>query len=168
VGRILKKQRLLGCFVLHNPAKTLFQKNWARYPFYPQPIYDIKEYFGEKFALFYAFLDHYTMSLFIPALIAIPLQICIFVFNDFSGKRPFSSPLFLSLSCTFSFPSLSLAPFIPVYSVILPIWAAYMTEVSFISLDFHSSLIIALFSLFVRFLRIGKRKRNFMLYNGVF
>ncbi len=86
IQKLLKKNRLLGCYVLHNPAKTLFQTQWARYPFHPQPIYDIKEYFGEQLAFYYAFLDHYTISLFIPVVIAIPLQISVFIYNDYSGN----------------------------------------------------------------------------------
>jgi hypothetical protein len=87
IHKLLRKERLLGCFVLHNPMKTLFQTNWRHYPFQQQPIYEVKEYFGEKFAFFYAFLDHYTMSLFIPAIISIPFQCCVFWFNDYSGKN---------------------------------------------------------------------------------
>lgn len=89
IKRLLNKKRLLGSFVLHNPAKTMFQTTWAKYPFHPQPIYEIKEYFGEKFAFFYAFLDHYTISLFIPMLIALPLQICVFAFDNYAGNSCF-------------------------------------------------------------------------------
>ena len=40
-----------------------------------QPLVDIREYFGEKVALFYAWLGHYTYYLLFPALASILVAI---------------------------------------------------------------------------------------------
>jgi anoctamin-10/anoctamin-7 len=109
IRRYLKNKWLLGCFPLHNRTSTeILQREWFKYPFQPQPLNLVKEYFGEKVTLYFCFLDHYTQFLSIPAFIGIPLQIAVFATGDYS------------------------APFLPPYSFFLAIWAVFMLEVIFI------------------------------------
>jgi hypothetical protein len=56
------------------------------YPFLPLPIDAIKEYFGEKVAYYFAFMDHYNSFLVGPAVIGAAFQAAVFALNDFSGK----------------------------------------------------------------------------------
>lgn len=90
ITRYLKHKWLLGCFCLHTLgfAKTL-ETRWNKYPFKGQPLYEIKEYFGEKIGIYYAFIGHYTAFLTLPALIALPFQIVVFFTNNYSRKTFF-------------------------------------------------------------------------------
>ena len=42
-------------------------KNWAIY----QPIYIIRQYFGEKLAFYFAWLGFYTTWLFLPSIVGL-------------------------------------------------------------------------------------------------
>jgi hypothetical protein len=107
IARYLRKNWLLGCFLLHKSDKSIFfRKQWSNYPREVQPLEEIKEYFGEKVALYHCFMDHFTKFLVIPSLIAIPFQIVIFLTNNYNSK---------------------LAPF---YAWLLPMWSIFMLEVS--------------------------------------
>lgn len=93
IHRYLKEKWILGCFVMHNLAEAfILERKWRRYPFTPQPLDDIKEYFGEKLGLYYAFVGHYTLYLVYPSLLAIPFQILVFLSGNYTaGYIPFFS-----------------------------------------------------------------------------
>lgn len=106
IRRYLANGWLLGCFVLHNQKQMKeLDDHWNQFPCRPLPLDEFKEYFGEKIGLLYSFLEFYTYSLIIPGCIGIPLQIAVFVTNDYS------------------------APFLPIFSVVLTLWAVTMLEV---------------------------------------
>eukprot|EP01038_Epipyxis_sp_PR26KG_P005759 gene5759-7950_t len=103
--RYLRMKWMLACFPLHDRSRTeVLELEWMRFPFKKLPMPLINDYFGEKVAMYFAFMEHYTQFLTVPALVGIPLQIAILVTNDFS------------------------APFVPFYSFFLAIWAVFMLE----------------------------------------
>eukprot|EP01036_Dinobryon_divergens_P031545 gene31545-40962_t len=105
IQRYIRKQWILSCFPLHNrAAATELESHWQRFPLCRQPLYEIKEYFGEKVGLYFSFTEHYMTFLCIPAVVGLPLQIAVFVLNDYS------------------------APFLPVFSFCLSVWAVFMLE----------------------------------------
>ena len=85
--RYIRKQWILSCFPLHNrPAAEELETHWQRFPLNRQPLYEIKEYFGEKVGLYFSFIEHYVTFLCIPAVVGLPLQIAVFALNDYSGQ----------------------------------------------------------------------------------
>lgn len=85
--RYIRNKWILSCFPLHNRfAAAQLEQHWQRFPFHKQPLYEIKEYFGEKVALYFCFLEHYMTFLCIPAVVGLPLQIAVFVLDDYSGQ----------------------------------------------------------------------------------
>lgn len=113
-GEPLKMRRyillgnVLAFFPLHNRnSRKLLKEKWNRLTWVPWDIEllpDIRDYLGEKIALYFAFLGHYTKWILFPAFAGIPLQIAVFVLQDYS------------------------APFLPVYSFAISIWAIIMLE----------------------------------------
>jgi hypothetical protein len=72
IRRYIRTKSLLGCFPLHNRNKTrTIEVKWELYPRQRLPIHDLKEYFGEKLGLYFAFMEHYTSFLWIPAVSAL-------------------------------------------------------------------------------------------------
>ncbi|CAG2174942.1 unnamed protein product [Oppiella nova] len=58
-------------FPLHdNPTLDALKTKWC-FSFKKQPIHDIRNYFGEKIAFYFAFLEFYTNSLLIPGVFGI-------------------------------------------------------------------------------------------------
>lgn len=111
-GQSLKIRRYLtsgwwkGCFPLHNRSTTdVVEKKWLRYPFQKLPLADMKNYFGEKITLNFAFMEHYTFFLSIPAFVGLPFQIAVFVTGNYS------------------------ADFLPYFSFFISLWSVTMLEV---------------------------------------
>jgi len=56
----------------HNPKlRAWLNANWAKKPWAPQPLDSVRDYFGEKIALYFAFIGYYTYWLFPMALLGI-------------------------------------------------------------------------------------------------
>lgn len=49
-----------------------------------QPFRDLRDYFGEKIALFYVFIGHYSMWLLIPSLVGAMFQLVVLASGDYS------------------------------------------------------------------------------------
>ncbi|GLE06180.1 hypothetical protein PINS_up015391 [Pythium insidiosum] len=76
---ILEKNKcLVASFPLHEYEELSALKpkwiNWSAAP-WSQPIHDIKDYFGEKVGLYFAWLGHYTTWLIAPSIVGILLFI---------------------------------------------------------------------------------------------
>lgn len=105
IRRYLRSGWILGCFPMHNRVTTeLIEKKWYLYPFQNLPLEDLKNYFGEKIGLYFAFLQHYTLCLMLPAFIGIPLQLAVFALDNYN------------------------AIFLPFYSFFIALWAVCMLE----------------------------------------
>lgn len=88
IRQAISENKLLACFPLHNPANVqALNVLWDKYPYDPLPLDEIKEYFGEKVGLYFAFADHLTEALVYPALVGIPLQFYVFMADSLSGTR---------------------------------------------------------------------------------
>jgi hypothetical protein len=78
-GMIVKGD-LLAFFALHNRTESaiIYTKSldWGTFS-WDQPFEHIKDYFGEKIALFYHFLGHYSYWLIIPAAIGFIFQLIV-------------------------------------------------------------------------------------------
>jgi len=106
IRRYLRSKWLLGCYPLHDKKKKdAIWADWRRYPYIPLPLHQYKEYFGEKNAMYFAFMEHFVQFLAIPAIVGIPLQIAVFATNNYS------------------------APFLPYFSFFIALWAVCMLEV---------------------------------------
>jgi hypothetical protein len=79
IEQLVADKKVTAFFRMHHEImRDQLSKKWCWAWFNKQPIEDIREYFGEKIALYFAWLGYYTTMLWIPAL---------------CGKRP---PLSLS------------------------------------------------------------------------
>jgi hypothetical protein len=119
IGRYLRNRWILGCFPLHDRAKTeMIDYKMKFYPMQAVPLDDIKEYFGEKITLYFGFTEHYTNWLIAPAIIGVPFQIAVFALNDYN------------------------ASFLPFFAIFISLWAIFMLEVSKLVFFFFLSLFL--------------------------
>ena len=85
---------VLAFFPLHSPHfQRHLTKDWLqlRWP-WKAPLFQIKEYFGEKIALNVALMSHYTTWLLLPAVLSIPVTAIIFI--DYMDYRSPFIPCF--------------------------------------------------------------------------
>lgn len=70
--KLLLQDALAGAFPLHNLSELRqVQRRWLVYWAWPwnQPFTRIKDYFGEKIAMYFLFLGHYTAAVMVAALV---------------------------------------------------------------------------------------------------
>ncbi|KAL4144975.1 hypothetical protein PRNP1_012649 [Phytophthora ramorum] len=76
LSELLKDKCLVATFPLHDPEElSKLREKWFSWKFAPwaQPLTDIKDYYGEKVGLYFAWLGHYTTWLIAPALVGCAL-----------------------------------------------------------------------------------------------
>lgn len=77
---------IIDVFPLHNYAKKcLLREQWTEYPINPLPLVGLKEYFGEKVGLYFAFAQHLSTSLVYPVCLGVPLQVVVYLYADKAG-----------------------------------------------------------------------------------
>jgi hypothetical protein len=109
IPKLIYKEQMICCFPLHDRRITKqLVDNIFKFdkPLWHTPFYDIKEYFGEKVALFNVFIGHYTQWLILPSIVGLAFQIVVWVTN----VKTFSSPV------------------LPFYSVLITVWGIIMLE----------------------------------------
>ena len=107
ISKMIFKKNLLSFFPLHDRlisnqlvhvGTSLQKAPWN------MPFEDLRQYFGEKIALYNVFIGHYSFWLLIPGLIGLVFQLVVW------GSGNFSSPV------------------LPFYSLIVCVWAILMLE----------------------------------------
>lgn len=100
--------KLIDIFPLHNPEVIAeLEHNWAgKGHFLPwqQPISDIRHYYGEKIALYYTWLSHFSLFIIFPSIIGLAAEFLVLVYLDLSF------------------------PVIPFYALFVVIWAVFLSE----------------------------------------
>jgi hypothetical protein len=107
VARFISKGTLKGYFPLHNATELeVLKANWLKWPVIPwsQPFDQLARYFGEKIAMFFVFQGHYSRWCVFAGIVGIPLQIAVFVMNNYS------------------------APFLPFFAYFIALWGVVMLE----------------------------------------
>lgn len=85
--RLIQEKHIIDCFPLHNHSTvSLLHSQWSMFPIQKLPILGIKEYFGEKIGLYFAFAEHLSGSLFAPVVLGIPLQVGVVLWGSQIGK----------------------------------------------------------------------------------
>eukprot|EP00736_Rhodelphis_marinus_P013788 Rmarinus@m.20923 len=115
-GREIQEGGLVAFFPIHGPAVQQLYDTWAT-PWktweywkhiqnaWTQPLDDIRDYFGEKIALYFSFLGFYTRLLVFPTI----LGIILFVPQIYLGRYDVKNS-------------------IPIYSAFMAIWATLFLE----------------------------------------
>jgi hypothetical protein len=107
VSRLLHKKKILAVYPLHDRgiAQDLLERCMHKYVLpWDIPVEDIRNYFGEKVALYNVFLGHYSYWLIIPGIIGIAFQLVVW------GTLNFSHPV------------------LPFYSLVITVWSIFMLE----------------------------------------
>lgn len=116
VRKLIAEGSMLAVFPLHDDRiRKQLQKNWFGWSVHPwrQPIDDIKDYFGEKIALYFEFMGHYTTWLLALGLLGVLVSITIFA--EAGYYHSFAR-------------GLDLGYFIPVFCLFVSFWAQFMLE----------------------------------------
>eukprot|EP00282_Hemiselmis_andersenii_P037798 CAMPEP_0169443350 /NCGR_PEP_ID=MMETSP1042-20121227/9308_1 /TAXON_ID=464988 /ORGANISM="Hemiselmis andersenii, Strain CCMP1180" /LENGTH=683 /DNA_ID=CAMNT_0009554571 /DNA_START=182 /DNA_END=2229 /DNA_ORIENTATION=+ len=76
LDQLVKDGKVKAFFRMHHQSKREeLTRKWVMAWHNKQPIEDIREYFGEKIALYFAWLGYYTTMLWIPALCGLVLTV---------------------------------------------------------------------------------------------
>eukprot|EP01032_Pedospumella_encystans_P014521 gene14521-16668_t len=103
--RLIQEKHIIDCFPIHNQSTVaLLHSQWSMFPVQKLPILGIKEYFGEKIGLYFAFAEHLSGSLFAPVVIGIPMQAAVVMWGS------------------------QVEPYLAGYSFYIALWAVFMLE----------------------------------------
>uniref|UniRef100_K3W8D0 Anoctamin transmembrane domain-containing protein n=1 Tax=Globisporangium ultimum (strain ATCC 200006 / CBS 805.95 / DAOM BR144) TaxID=431595 RepID=K3W8D0_GLOUD len=95
---------IVAAFPLHNFEELAeLKKKWFSWKFAPwgQPLVEIKDYFGEKVGLYFAWLGHYTTWLIMPSLVGILVFLSVIVESTADSNFVPYFGLFMALWSTF-------------------------------------------------------------------
>lgn len=104
---VVKDKHILAFYPLHNKERldSLTNKVLVKWQMpWNTPLWDIKEYFGEKIGLYFTFLSHYTTWCMYPMLLGLAIQLHVAVTSNTS------------------------APSVPVFAIFVSFWAVLMLE----------------------------------------
>eukprot|EP00298_Acanthocystis_sp_HF-20_P016455 c21486_g1_i1.p1 GENE.c21486_g1_i1~~c21486_g1_i1.p1 ORF type:complete len:747 (-),score=296.37 c21486_g1_i1:59-2164(-) len=102
---ILPSEHTWDCYALNSEyQKKQLVRNWANSWFSPQPLDDIRDYYGEKIALYFAFLGHYTRALISLSIVGCIAQLFQLINNDLDHVS------------------------VPIYCVFLALWSTIWLE----------------------------------------
>jgi anoctamin-10/anoctamin-7 len=104
---LLSSKHILGYFPLHDDEeRKRLSADWLTWVQAPwnQPIDAVKEYLGEKIALYFTFLGHYTTWLIFPSILGLICQIIVASTGDFSH------------------------PILPFFGLFIAMWSVFMLE----------------------------------------
>eukprot|EP01031_Cornospumella_fuschlensis_P040676 gene40676-49594_t len=104
LSKLLLKQRILAMYPLHQEdmLREIERMCMDKYTLpWQVPIKSLKEYFGEKIALYNVFLGHYSLWLIIPSIVGLAFQLVVW------GTLDFSSPV------------------LPFYSLVITVWSVF-------------------------------------------
>lgn len=107
ISKLLHKKRMLAMFPLHDRKYTDFiLERCLEVKTMPwdAPVEEIRDYFGEKIALYNVFLGHYSWWLIIPSFIGLAFQLVVWATLRFSH------------------------PVLPFYSLVITVWSVVMLE----------------------------------------
>ena len=107
VNDLLHKEAVLAAFPLHDYTILKdIQKKWLKLHARPssQPISEIKDYFGERVGLYFAYLQHYVTWLIWPALLGV-------------GTYVYGAVYYKSLN-----------PLLPAYTTYMVFWSTFYIE----------------------------------------
>jgi hypothetical protein len=107
LSQYLHKKQMLAFFPLHDKptARAIQHKCWEKDVFpWAIPVEDVREYYGEKIALYNVFVGHYSYWLVGPAIVGLAFQLVVW------GTLNFSHPV------------------LPFYSLLITVWSIVMLE----------------------------------------
>lgn len=116
IRKLIADGSVLACFPLHDDKKRRqLQSNWFGWFVHPwsQPIDYVKDYFGEKIALYFEFVGHYTTWLLPLSLLGFIVTLSIVA--EGAILKSFTK-------------GLDLGYFIPVFCLFVSFWAQFMLE----------------------------------------
>lgn len=79
--------------LFHENIPTGLTNEWKTI-FVPPPFTKIRNYFGEKIAMYFAYLSHWTVYLLIPSIIGLPVYILQEIFNDGETESDVANTVF--------------------------------------------------------------------------
>lgn len=107
LSKLLHKKEMKAFFPLHDKkaSETLKNEIWAAgtWP-WDIKVDSVKDYFGEKIALYYVFIAHYSLWLLIPSITGLAFQLVVWATSDTSS------------------------PVLPFYSLLITVWSVFMLE----------------------------------------
>jgi len=102
---LLKSHGCVECVMpLHNPKeKVMLEKKWLRAHQLPwkQPVWDVKAYFGEKVALYFAFVGHVNSWLMAPAVFGLLVYVNMASDGTYTVESQMFFGVFLAVWSTF-------------------------------------------------------------------
>ena len=106
---LFHKKKISEYFPLHHPLLVRRLKRkwyiWCNKPWF-HPLHDIRRYFGEKVAMYFSFLAHYTKWLLAPAFVGIIVYVHQLAADDVS------------------------VPELPIFAIFIALWATYAMSIA--------------------------------------